>query len=347
MTDIENVLRLVRPNIASLKPYSTARDEYKGAIGIRLDANENPFDEGYNRYPSTPLKERIRTLASKKKNIGTEHIFLGNGSDEAIDLCYRVFCTPGKDNAIGIAPSYGMYSVCADINDVEYRTVPLGQNFSLPIEDLLAAADEHSKLLFLCSPNNPTANAFPSEELLEVVRRFEGIVVVDEAYIDFSSTQSLLPKLDDYPNLIILQTFSKAYGLAGLRIGMAFAAPQIIQLFRNVKYPYNIGADTLELAEKLLQKDIKEQVDIILKERARLSKELPKFPCVKQVYPSDANFLLVQVTQPKELYRYLLEGGIIVRDRSSIPACKGCLRITVGTPDENERLLSLLGNINE
>lgn len=339
--NIENVLSLVRPNIASMTPYSTARDEYKGTIGICLDANENPFNSGYNRYPSTSLKERVRTMVSEKKGIAPQHIFLGNGSDEAIDLCYRIFCVPGKDNAIGISPSYGMYSVCACINDVEYRTVSLNDDFSLPVERLLASADKNSKLLFLCSPNNPTANAFPVEELLDIVCRFKGIVIVDEAYIDFSSTKSLLPLLDEHPNLILLQTFSKAYGLAGLRIGMAFAAAPIISLFRNVKYPYNIGTDTLELAEKLLQKDVEEQRDIILKERTRVSQLLPAFSCVKRVYPSEANFLLVKVTDAQTLYQHLLKGGVIVRDRSKVPLCESCLRITIGTPEENKRMLAL------
>lgn len=345
--NIEQILQLVRPNIAALQPYTTARDEYSGPIGTHLDANENPFETNYNRYPGTALKEHVRYLVSEMKGIAPPNIFLGNGSDEAIDLCYRIFCTPGTDNAIGISPSYGMYSVCAAVNDVEYRPIVLNADFSLPVEPLLAAADAHSKLLFLCSPNNPTAGAFPTDQLLDVARRFQGIVVVDEAYIDFSSTPSLLTHLPDFPNLIILQTFSKAYGLAGLRIGMAFAAEPIIRLFRNVKYPYNIGSDTLKLAERLLPKDISRERDLIMKERTRVSRTLETLPCVEKTFPSDANFLLVRVSDAKRIYEHLLEGEVIVRDRSSAPLCNNCLRITIGTPEENDRLLALLSSFDD
>ena len=339
-----DVLTFVRPNIASLAPYSTARDEYKGTLGNLLDANENPFDTGCNRYPGTALRERVRSMAARLKGISPDHLFLGNGSDEAIDLCYRIFCTPGKDNAIGISPSYGMYSVCAAINDVAYRPVPLNADFSLPVDSLLAAADDRSRLLFLCSPNNPTSNAFPTEQLIEVITRFNGIVVVDEAYTDFSSEPSLLTRLDEFPNLIVLQTFSKAYGLAGLRIGMAFASPAIIRIFRQVKYPYNIGTDTLELAEKLLVRDISTELDTVKRERARVSQALAAMPCITHVYPSDANFLLVKVTRARALYDALLQGGIIVRDRSTVAGCLNCLRITIGTPEENDRMISIVSS---
>lgn len=337
----EQVLSLVRPNIAALSPYSTARDEYKGPVGIFMDANENPYgDKGYNRYPGTALKEEVRGRISALKGVPARNIFLGNGSDEAIDLCYRVFCTPGKDNAVSIAPSYGMYAVCADINDIECRMVPLNGDFSLPVERLLAATDERTKLMWICSPNNPTGNAFPRERIVSLLESFKGVVVVDEAYIDFSSEPSLLGLLSEYPNLIVLQTLSKACGLAGLRIGLAFADEKIISIFRQVKYPYNIGTDTLGLALSLIDKDkIDSQVRIILSERTMLAKEIAAMPFVKKVYPSDANFLLVKVDDAKGLYDSLLGSRLIVRDRSRTLLCDGCLRITVGTVEENKELL--------
>lgn len=337
----EQVLSLVRPNIAALSPYSTARDEYKGPVGIFMDANENPYgDKGYNRYPGTALKEEVRGRISALKGVPSGNIFLGNGSDEAIDLCYRVFCTPGKDNAVSIAPSYGMYAVCADINDIECRMVPLNEDFSLPVERLLAATDERTKLMWICSPNNPTGNAFPRERIVSLLESFKGVVVVDEAYIDFSSEPSLLGLLSEYPNLIVLQTLSKACGLAGLRIGLAFADEKIISIFRQVKYPYNIGTDTLGLALSLIDKDkIDSQVRILLSERTMLAKEIAAMPFVKKVYPSDANFLLVKVDDAKGLYDSLLGSRLIVRDRSRTLLCDGCLRITVGTVEENKELL--------
>ncbi|MCR5244307.1 MAG: histidinol-phosphate transaminase [Bacteroidales bacterium] len=337
----EQVLSLVRPNIAALSPYSTARDEYKGPVGIFMDANENPYgDNGYNRYPGTALKEEVRGRISALKGVPSGNIFLGNGSDEAIDLCYRVFCTPGKDNAVSIAPSYGMYAVCADINDIECRMVPLNGDFSLPVERLLAATDERTKLMWICSPNNPTGNAFPRERIVSLLESFKGVVVVDEAYIDFSSEPSLLGLLSEYPNLIVLQTLSKACGLAGLRIGLAFADEKIISIFRQVKYPYNIGTDTLGLALSLIDKDkIDSQVRILLSERTMLAKEIAAMPFVKKVYPSDANFLLVKVDDAKGLYDSLLGSRLIVRDRSRTLLCDGCLRITVGTVEENKELL--------
>ena len=334
---------LIRPNILALKPYSTARDEYKGTIGIYLDANENPFENGYNRYPSTTLKAQVRSTIAQKKGVDPSRLFLGNGSDEAIDLLFRIFCRPGIDNAISIAPTYGMYSVCAAINDVEYREVMLGNDFALPVDKLLAAADAQSKLLFVCSPNNPTANAFPREQLITLVQQFPGIVVVDEAYIDFSSVPSMVKLIDTYPNLIVLQTLSKAYGLAGLRMGLALAHERIISIFEQVKYPYNIGADTLALAQRLLQEDITPQVQILIAERERVAAALRQLPYVKKVYPSDANFLLVKVERSRELYEYLIARELIVRDRTRTPGCEGTLRITIGTPEENTRLIQEMG----
>ncbi len=332
-------LNNVRPNIAALKPYSTARDEYKGSIGIYLDANENPFDNGYNRYPSTALKEQVRSAIAQKKGVNPARLFLGNGSDEAIDLLFRIFCRPGIDNIVSIAPTYGMYSVCAAINDIECREVMLGEDFSLPVEALLSATDMQSKLLFVCSPNNPTANAFPREQLVSLLSRFPGIVVVDEAYIDFSSVPSMVELIDQYPNLIVLQTLSKAYGLAGLRMGLAFAEERIIRLFEQVKYPYNIGTDTLALALRLLATDITPQVQTLIAERERVAAALTELPYIEKVYPSDANFLLVKTARPRELYDYLIARELIVRDRSRTPGCEGTLRITIGTPKENERLI--------
>jgi len=331
---------LVRPNIRSLSPYSTARDEAQGAPEVFLDANENPFPGlGYNRYPD-PRQKALKAKVSALKGLPTENIFLGNGSDEAIDLMFRIFCTPGRDNAVAIVPSYGMYAVAADINDVEVRGVALGPDFSLPVEELLKAADERTKLLFLCSPNNPSGNAFEPSQLLDLVKRFPGIVVLDEAYADFSAKGSLRGAVREYPNLVVLQTFSKAYGMAGLRLGMAFADAYIIELMNRVKYPYNISQATQELALKALEAPL--ETETIIAQRERLTETLPGIDCVKKVWPSDANFLLVQTDDADALYAHLLQDGIIVRNRSRVPLCSGCLRLTVGTPEENDRLLKSL-----
>lgn len=339
MTDCKT---LVRSNIAALEPYSTARDEYKGELGVLLDANENPYDTGVNRYPSTALKEKVRGMIAEMKGVDPERLFMGNGSDEAIDLCYRIFCTPGVDKAVMIAPSYGMYKVCADINDVEAVQVQLNADFSLPSDDLLAAADEHCKLLFLCSPNNPTGNAFSVDEIENLVERFGGIVVVDEAYIDFTDGEGVVSLTEKYSNLIVLQTLSKAYGLAGLRIGLAISNPYIIALMKRVKYPYNIGTDTLKLAAELLANDVSPQVRTLVRERGKVAEQLLSCPCIQRVFPSQANFLLVRVNNPRGLYERLLEGGMIVRDRSRVKGCEGCLRITIGTPEENVKLIEII-----
>ena len=322
---------LVRPNIRTLSPYSTARDECQGTPDIFLDANESPYAGiGYNRYPD-PRQKVLKEKISAFKGLPVENIFMGNGSDEAIDLMFRIFCVPGKDNAVAIVPSYGMYAVAADINDVKVRGVQLEPDFSLPAEALLAAADENTKLLFLCSPNNPSGNAYEPAQLLDLVRRFPGIVVLDEAYADFSAKGSLREKVLEYPNLVVLQTLSKAYGLAGLRLGLAFANTYIIDLMNRVKYPYNISQAAQEAAARALESPIREN-----------AAALPAFPFVRKVWPSDANFLLVQVDDPDRLYRHLLADGIIVRNRSRQPLCAGCLRITVGTPGENDHLLQSL-----
>ena len=336
---MNSIKKLVRANIAALKPYSTARDEYKGELGVLLDANESPYDNGVNRYPSTALKEQLRSRVAAIKNVAQECLFLGNGSDEAIDLCYRVFCEPHVDNAIIIAPSYGMYSVCADINAVERRMVTLEPgSFALPVQKLLESADSHSKLMFVCSPNNPTGNAYSLESIEFLAQSFGGILVVDEAYCDFSSKPGALQLLNKYDNLIVLQTLSKAWGMAGLRIGLAMSNPYIISLFRQVKYPYNIGTDTIAEALDRISEGIDAQVAEIVAERDRLYAALPAYSCVIKVYPSDANFLLVKVKDARGLYNVLLKEGVIVRDRSTVPGCEGCLRITVGTPEENVKL---------
>ena len=340
------VRALVRGNIARMDPYSTARDEYSGSIGIFLDANESPYPTGWNRYPD-PHQRALKEKISALKGVPAENIFLGNGSDEAIDLVFRVFCTPGRDNIVAISPSYGMYTVAARTNDVDVRLVPLGTDFSLPTEALLAAADSRTKVLFLCSPNNPSGNAYDLEELAALIRRFPGMVVVDEAYADFSAKGSLLPQLAGFPNLIILQTFSKAYGLAGLRLGLAYADAEVIGLMSQVKYPYNISQSTQQTVLAALETPIAPYVAEILAQRERLCRELPALPCVRKIWPSDANFLLVQFDDADAAYNHLLADGIIVRNRSRVPLCAGCLRLTVGLPAENDRLLASLTKLSK
>ncbi|WP_418974812.1 histidinol-phosphate transaminase [Alistipes finegoldii] len=336
--------QLVRPNILALQPYSTARDEYAGGgIGVWLDANESPYDNGVNRYPD-PHQRELKAQLAALKGVRSGQIFLGNGSDEAIDLAFRIFCEPGRDNAVSIAPTYGMYRVAAQTNDVELREVPLGADFSLPVEALLAAADGRTKLLWLCSPNNPTGNAFPDREIEELLRRFDGVVVLDEAYIDFAEGRGFLPRLDEFPNLIVLQTLSKAWGMAGLRLGLAFASERIAALFGQVKYPYNINTLTQQTAAECLRRNIAAQVAQIREERGRLAAALAGCGCIEQVYPSQANFLLVKTADPDRLYGELIAAGVIVRNRTRIAGCEGCLRITVGTPAENGRMLETVKN---
>lgn len=341
--NISDVLSLVRGNIRALAPYSTARDEYKGALGVFLDANENPFENGYNRYPD-PRQAELKSIIAPKKGVEVEQMFIGNGSDEAIDLCFRIFCEPRIDNVVAIAPSYGMYRVSADINDVEVREVQLRSDFSLPVGELLAAADEHTKHMFICSPNNPSGNIFPIEAVRELLDNFKGILVVDEAYIDFASQPSLTTLLSEYPNLVVLQTLSKAYGLAGLRLGLAFAHRDIMALFANVKYPYNINLAGMERAKELLARDVRSEIELIKSERNRVAAALEQMECVKKVYPSDANFLLVQVSDAVRLYNALIAEKVIVRDRSRVKGCSECLRITIGTPAENDAMLAVVKN---
>lgn len=342
---IEDVLKLARPNILGLEAYSTARDDCgSNRPEIFLDANENPYNNGINRYPD-PHQKALKSRISEIKGIAAGSLFLGNGSDEAIDLVYRVFCEPGESNTVSIAPSYGMYEVAAAMNDVEFRKVRLRPDFSMDTEAMLAATDSKTRLMFICSPNNPTGNSFPAEQIEELLERFGGVVVLDEAYIDFSVRPSLASLVKRYPNLIVLQTLSKAWGMAGLRIGLAVADPAVISLMSKVKYPYNINVVAQKMALMKLDEAAKDKaVAEIVGQRFRLEKELRKCPEVKGIYSSDANFLLVRFDNPDEVYGRLLAGGVIVRNRSKVPGCEGCLRITVGTPAENDRLLRLLAS---
>lgn len=337
---------LVRKNIWELQPYSSARDEYKGAIAtVFLDANESPYNAPVNRYPD-PLQNEVKQLLAPIKGVLPEQLFLGNGSDEAIDLVYRCFCVPGKDNVVAIAPTYGMYKVCADINGVEYRTVPLNENYQISAEKLLAQTDENTKAIFLCSPNNPTGNRFDKNEVYAIIQRFQGIVVLDEAYIDFCSEPSFTLILNQCPNLIILQTFSKAWASAGMRLGMAMASPEIIGIFNKVKYPYNVNQLTQEKALEILRSraDVDRWVRMILEERVRLMLAFSQLPITKVVYPTDANFFLARMSDATAIYNYLVGRGIIVRNRSKIHLCDNCLRVTIGTKAENTALLAALRN---
>ncbi len=332
---------LVRKNIWELKPYSCARDEFKGEASAYLDANENPYGAPYNRYPDprqTALKEKI----SKIKGVPANQIMLGNGSDEPIDLIYRIFCEPGVDNVVAIEPTYGMYGVCADVNNVEYRRIQLDENFDINGRNTITAVDEHTKVMWFCSPNNPTGNLLTRNKMAFMCYNFPGIVVIDEAYVDFSSQDSWLKTLNQFPNLIVLQTFSKAWGMASVRCGMAFASPAIIELFNKVKYPYNINLLTQQFVSERLDHidDMKAQVKEILAERSRMAEELQKLECVETVYPSEANFLLVKVDDANARYKKLVESGVIVRNRTTVKLCEGCLRITIGSQTENNQLLA-------
>lgn len=335
---------LVRPNILALEPYSSARDEYKDTgNGTFLDANESPFNIPDNRYPD-PHQEKLKKQLSSIKDIAPQNIFLGNGSDEAIDLIFRIFCTPQRDNVVSISPTYGMYEVAAHINDIEYRSLMLDEKFSFHAEKLLQLTNDRTKAIFLCSPNNPTGNILPDTEIISILEQFQGMVIVDEAYIDFAYKPSMLQQLYKYPNLIVLQTFSKAWGAAGIRLGMAFAHPDVIQLFNKVKYPYNINALTQREASNLLKKhfDINKWVRTIVEEKNRVIEALRVLPFCEEIYPSDANFLLVRMSDAQEIYDYLLTRHIIVRNRTHTPLCKNCLRITIGSAAENTRLLAAL-----
>ena len=335
---------LVRPNIWALKPYSCARDEFKGReASVFLDANENPYGASLNRYPD-PLQEELKERLAVVKRVPAKSIFLGNGSDEAIDLVYRVFCEPRQDNVVAIAPTYGMYEVCADINDVEYRPVPLSATFELSADALLAATDAHTKVIWICSPNNPTGNALQHAEIERVLNEFSGIVVIDEAYSDFSDQPAFREELSKWPNLIVLNTFSKLWASAAIRLGMAFASPEIIALFNKVKYPYNVNQLTQQRAMEILSEvqRIHTWRTTILHEREGMLQAFTLLPICKCVFPTDANFFLARMTDADAIYHYLVDQGIIVRNRSRVQLCQDCLRITIGTPQENNALLSAL-----
>ena len=338
---------LTRPNVWALKPYSSARDEYSGVeASVFLDANENPYNTPVNRYPD-PLQRELKALIAPLKGVKVENIFLGNGSDEAIDLVFRAFCRPGVDNVVAIDPTSGMYQVCAEVNDVEYRKILLDVYYQFKASSLLSAIDENTKAIFVCSPNNPTGNSLCRKEIESLLNRFDGLVIVDEAYIDFSSSESLLKDLDKYPNLIVLQTFSKAWGCAAIRLGMAFASPEIIGIFNKIKYPYNVNILTQQEAIKLLHhpEQIKAWVNALLEERARVMEEFVKLPCCVRVFPTDANFFLAKVYEATQLYNYLVSEGIIVRNRTNVALCNDCLRITIGTKEENDALLDALRKV--
>ncbi len=336
--------QLVRPNIWSLAPYSSARDEYSGKEAhVFLDANENPYNAPYNRYPD-PLQRDVKQVLSKVKGVPAENIFLGNGSDEAIDLPYRIFCEPGRDNVVAIAPTYGMYKVCADVNNVEYRTVMLDDDFQMHADQLLAACDRNTKIIWICSPNNPTGNSLNRDEIVKVIENFDGIVIVDEAYIDFAQQKSMRQELPTHPNLIIMQTMSKAWGSAAIRLGMAFASKDIIAIYNKVKYPYNVNLLTQQQALEALKDpfEVDKWVKTILLERSRVMQAFLDLPICEQVFKTDANFFLARVTNAKEIYDYLVDKGIIVRNRHRVELCQNCLRITIGTRTENNELLAAL-----
>ena len=341
---MKSLEELTRKNIWSLAPYSSARNEYAGREArVFLDANENPYNQPFNRYPD-PLQLELKEVLSKLKRVPAECIFLGNGSDEAIDLPYRCFCEPGRDNVVAIEPTYGMYKVCADINDIEYRPVLLDESYQTTAEKLLAATDEHTKIIWLCTPNNPTGNCLDRDEVVKVIQQFEGLVIVDEAYSDFSGQQPLRTELGKSPNLIVLNTMSKAWGCAAIRLGMAFASKEIIGIFNKVKYPYNINLLSQQQALEALKRpiDVEEWVRILLQERGRMMEAFSILPICEKVYPTDANFFLAKMTDATKIYNYLVDRGIIVRNRTRVQLCDNCLRIPIGTKSENSELLSAL-----
>ncbi len=335
---------LVRPNIWALAPYSSARNEYSGhEAHVFLDANENPYNTPFNRYPD-PLQLDLKAALAKVKQVPASKMFLGNGSDEAIDLVYRVFCEPKTDNVVAIEPTYGMYQVCADINNVEYRGVTLDDHYQMDTDKILAACDDHTKVIWVCSPNNPSGNNMADREVVRLIESFQGIVVIDEAYSDFSAAPLFRTRLNDFPNIIVLNTMSKAWGCAGIRLGMAFASEEIINLFNKVKYPYNVNMLTQQQAFEALKckENVEKWVTMLLQERDRLMLAFAELPICEKVYPSDANFFLARMTDAQAIYDYLVEHGIIVRNRTKVRLCNNCLRVTIGTKSENSELLSML-----
>ncbi len=347
-----NIDTILRKNIKELIPYSSARDEFKGEASVYLDANENsfgsPLAESYNRYPD-PLQFKVKQRLTEIKGMPSQNIFLGNGSDEAIDILFRAFCNPGIDNVITLPPTYGMYEVSANINDIEIRKIKLKTDYQLDMEGISEAIDEHTKIIFICSPNNPTGNSIDRQDIETILVNFSGLVVIDEAYINFSRQKTFIQELTEYPNLVVLQTLSKAWGLAGLRVGMAFASEEIIEVFNKVKPPYNINEASQKLALEALQNvdQVNEWIKKTVDEREKLVKDLALLDIVIKIYPSDANFILVKTTDPKGIYQYLVKYGIIVRDRSKVELCENSLRITIGTPKENIILLNALKTFQE
>lgn len=340
-----NVKNLVRENIKSLKPYSSARDEFKEATSnmVFLDANENPFNNGVNRYPD-PQQMSVKDLLAKQNGVSKENILLGNGSDEVLDLIFRAFCEPNRDNVITLPPTYGMYGVLAKLNAIENRKLLLTKQFQPNIEIISRAKNNNSKIIFLCSPNNPTANSFNISKVEQILNTFEGIVLIDEAYIDFSEQESWLNRLEEFPNLIVTQTLSKAYGMAGIRLGICYASKEIISILNKIKPPYNVNELTQQRALERLSNfdEVNIEVKNILEQRSLISSELKAISFVEQIYPSDANFVLVKVDDASKRYRQLIEKGIVVRNRTNESLCENCLRFTIGTKQENEKLIEVL-----
>ena len=346
-----NLQNILRKNIKDLVPYSSARDEFKGEASVYLDANENsfgsPLDVNYNRYPD-PIQFKVKQRLSEIKGIPPENIFLGNGSDEAIDILFRAFCRPGVDNVITLPPTYGMYEVSANINDVEVRKIKLTPDYQLDMEGIAEAIDENTKIIFICSPNNPTGNSINRADIETILANFQGLIVIDEAYINYSRQKTFIQELTEYANLVVLHTLSKAWGLAGLRLGMAFASEEIIKVFNKVKPPYNINEASQRIALEALQnvEQINNWIKLTVSEREKLINDLGKLELVLKIFPSDANFILVKTVDAKGIYDHLVNNGIIVRDRSKVELCEGSLRITVGTPDENKTLITNLKNFS-
>lgn len=343
-----NIDSFIRSNIKAMKPYSSARDEFQDFERemIFLDANENPFNTGLNRYPD-PQQKKLKELLAKQKNVKTSQILIGNGSDEVLDLVFRAFCEPNSDNVISLPPTYGMYSVLANLNAIENREVLLTNDFQPNTQQILETVDNNTKIIFLCSPNNPTGNCFTDENITFLLDNFDGLVVLDEAYIDFAQKESWLQKLNEYPNLIISQTLSKAYGLAGLRVGLLYASEEIIQVLNKIKPPYNINTLSQEKAITVLQNEgaLKNINTLFTEEKIKLNQQLLKFEFVKEIYPSDANFILIKVDDAKKRYQELVTKNIVIRDRSNQPLCENCLRISIGTPEENKIVLETLKNL--
>ena len=341
---MKTLSELVRPNIWSLAPYSCARDEFKGRDAhVFLDANESPYNSPFNRYPD-PLQMKVKEKLERIKGIAPDNMCLGNGSDETIDLVYRCFCRPGIDNVVAIEPTYGMYKVCADVNDVEYRKVLLDEHFQISADTMLSACDDRTKVIWICSPNNPTGNLINSIEIEKILTAFEGIVVIDEAYSDFTKARAWRTRLAEFPNMIVLNTMSKAWGCAAIRLGMAFASKEIIGLFNKVKYPYNVNELTQNFALQRLSDafEVEKSVRTIVVERERMVVAFSQLPICEKVYPTDANFFLAKVSDAPTIYTYLIDRGIVVRNRNNVQLCHNCLRITVGSKKENNELLAAL-----